>query len=182
MGSNRYMSACDCDSAVGECSRASGSLLLAASWYGHNSGMQPKKIDSTTTDSERQHCLWSYALPHSPCMFVEVCNEHTTDSSTATQFPTAQAHLNEPENIVRVELVLAVPGCQNVPLHLLPAIDGDAVLGMLILADFQICQDLLCQLSQITPMQNVVLQKAKPADGGQRTGVSHRYSESALAH
>ena len=101
-------------------------------------------------------------------MFVEGCNECTTDSSTATHFPTAQAHLNEPENIVRVELVLAVPGCQNVPLHLLPAIDGDAVLSMLILADFQICQDLLRQLSQVAPMQNVVLQEARSAARGQK--------------
>ena len=57
------------------------------------------------------------------------------------------SHLNEPEHVVRVELVLAVPGGQDVPLHLLAAIDGDAVLGMLVLAGLQIYQHLLCQLS-----------------------------------
>lgn len=68
-----------------------------------------------------------------------------------------RTHLNEPEHIVGVELVLAIPGCQDVPLHLLAAIDGDTVLGMLVLASLQIDQHLLCQLCQVAPMQKVVL-------------------------
>lgn len=84
---------------------------------------------------------------------------HSTSatSNNTTRVAIKDAHLNEPEHIVRVELVLAVPGGQDVPLHLLAAIDGDAVLGMLVLAGLQIHQDLLCQLSQEAPMQNIIL-------------------------
>ena len=68
-----------------------------------------------------------------------------------------KAYLDEPEHVVGVELVLAVPGGQDVPLHLLAAVDGDAVLGMLVLAGLQVHQHLLRQLRQEAPMQNVVL-------------------------
>lgn len=67
------------------------------------------------------------------------------------------AHLDEPQHVVGVELVLAVPGGQDVPLDLLASIDGNAVFGMLVLAGLQIYQHLLCQLCQEAPMQNVVL-------------------------
>ena len=61
-------------------------------------------------------------------------------------------HLDEPEHVVRVELVLAVPGSQDVPLNLLATIDGDTVLSMLVLAGLQIYQHLLRQLCQEASM------------------------------
>lgn len=67
------------------------------------------------------------------------------------------AHLNEPEDVVRVELVLAVPGGKDVPLHVLAAVDGDAVLSVLVLAGLQVHQHLLGQLRQVPPVQDVVL-------------------------
>jgi hypothetical protein len=43
-------------------------------------------------------------------------------------------HLDEPHDVVGVQLVLADPGGQDVPLHALAAVDADAQLRVLILA------------------------------------------------
>lgn len=66
-------------------------------------------------------------------------------------------HLDEPQHVVAVEPVLAVPCGQDVPFHFLAAVDGDAVLCMLVLAGFKVHQHLLGQLSQEATMQDVVL-------------------------
>lgn len=43
-------------------------------------------------------------------------------------------YLNQPDDIIRGQLVLHNPSCQDVPLIAFPAIDGDAVLSMLVFA------------------------------------------------
>ena len=43
-------------------------------------------------------------------------------------------YLNEPHDVVGVQLVLADPGGQDVPLHALAAVDADAQLRVLVLA------------------------------------------------
>ena len=69
-----------------------------------------------------------------------------------------KAYLNEPDDIVRAQLVLDHPGSQYVPLHSLAPIDGDAILCMLILAGLQVHKYLFCQLCKEAAMQQVVLQ------------------------
>ena len=71
-------------------------------------------------------------------------------------------HLDEPDHVVRVQLVLADPGGQDVPLDALAPVDGDAVLRVLVLAGLQVGQHLLRQLRQEPPMQQVVLPRRKP--------------------
>ena len=63
------------------------------------------------------------------------------------------ACLDEPDDIVGVELILAYPGSQDVPLHALAAINGDAILGMLILGCSQVDQYLPGQLGKEPAMQ-----------------------------
>lgn len=75
------------------------------------------------------------------------------------------ADLDEPDHVVRVQLVLHYPGSQDVPLHALAAVDGDAVLCMLILAGLQIREHFLRQLRQKATMQQVVLQARDQARG-----------------
>ena len=53
--------------------------------------------------------------------------------------------------------MLANPSSKDVPLHALAAVDGDAQLGVLVLAGLQIQQHLLRQLRQEAPVDDVVL-------------------------
>ncbi len=72
----------------------------------------------------------------------------------------AEEHLDEPDDVVGVELILHDPGGQDVPLDALAAVDGDAVLGVLVLGSFQVAQHLLRQLRQEAAVQQVVLRKS----------------------
>ncbi len=66
-------------------------------------------------------------------------------------------------------LGLADPGGEDVPLHLLAPVDGDAVLGVLVLAGLQVAQHLLGQLRQEPPVDDVVLRRSMTdSDGGRR--------------
>ncbi len=71
--------------------------------------------------------------------------------------------LDEPDHVVGVQLVLADPGGQDVPLHALAAVDGDPVLRVLVLAGLQVGEHLLRQLRQEAPVQQVVLRAPRTA-------------------
>ena len=62
-----------------------------------------------------------------------------------------------PDVVVAVQLVLAHPRRQNVPLHRLAPIDRDAVLCVLVLGVLQVTEHLFSELCQEAAMQQVVL-------------------------
>lgn len=69
------------------------------------------------------------------------------------------AYLDEPDDVVGVDVVLADPGGQDVPLDALATVDGDAQLGVLVLGRLQVQEHLLRQLRQEAPVDDVVLKE-----------------------
>jgi hypothetical protein len=65
-------------------------------------------------------------------------------------------YLDEPPDIVREKLIVHNPSCKLVPFIDRPAIDGDAPLNHLVLAGFEIGDNLLGNLSEVTSVDEVV--------------------------
>lgn len=68
-----------------------------------------------------------------------------------------RTYLYEPNDIVGGQLVFYHPSSQNVPFHTFSPIYGNPVFCMLILAVLHIGHHFPCQLSQKTPMQEIIL-------------------------
>mmetsp|Transcript_12255 Transcript_12255/g.51590 ORF Transcript_12255/g.51590 Transcript_12255/m.51590 type:complete len:756 (-) Transcript_12255:852-3119(-) len=65
--------------------------------------------------------------------------------------------LDHPLHVVAVQSIVAHPRSERVPFGGLAAIDGDAVLGHLVLGRHEVREHLLRQLSQVAALQEVVL-------------------------
>lgn len=100
---------------------------------------------------------------------LHINQEHPCNDSVVGK---KRADLDEPDDIVGVELVLDNPRGQDVPLDALATVDGDAILGVLVLARLQVAQHLLCQLRQEAPVQQVVLWKKERGTHGQETPIA----------
>ena len=123
-------------------------------------------------------------LEMTPCTCMLHSSSFSSDAAAHSGDAATQPHstcLNEPQNVVAVQAVVAVPGGQHVPLHALAAIDGDAILSMLVLAGLHVPQHLLSQLRQEAAMQDVVLQWGQQSCSQVAQACSERSREPGMA-
>ena len=71
--------------------------------------------------------------------------------------------LDHPHHVLAVKLVVAHPGREGVPLGGLAAVDGEAVLGQLVLGGVQIGEDLGRELGEEAALDEVVVLKGGAA-------------------
>ena len=64
-------------------------------------------------------------------------------------------HLDEPPVVGRVELVVDDPRGEVVPLAVVPAVDRDAELGVLVLGLLEVVEELARDLGEVSPRQLV---------------------------
>ena len=124
-----------------------------------NTSIQPKTIQITINSPhllQKYVKLWmSLRIPCHIKQRLENIYKHLLKVLNDSLLPINMVepwNLNQPDDVVTVQLIGTYPCCKHIPLHLLAAKDRYPVFSVLVFWGLQVIKHLLCNLCQVATM------------------------------